>query len=339
MTNARGVVFLGAVHAYLFDRYATGMTLQELVDEIDKQPAWQQQGTRAPHKPLAILFALGRALAKKRLTRFSEAEAQLIALLEQFGPPRESPKPAEPIWRMRRYRSRPTRFWELNGAIPPELLDQDNPPIGPIRQHVSFGLSEEAAKLICENPANAYALAAALADKIAPPTLQEELLEAVGVGPRGSPIAALGIAAAAADPVLIGRAMRTVSTLVRDPAFSRRVRKAYNYSCAICSISPRLEGKVFGLEAAHIRWANAGGPDELSNGVCLCRMHHHALDKGAIKIDRDMRVQLSPKLAKSPECDKLFASFSGEAIRLPSKTADHPHPTMLAWHWREVFKG
>jgi putative restriction endonuclease len=132
--------------------------------------------------------------------------------------------------------------------------------------------------------------------------------------------------------------MRTVSTLVRDHAFSRKVRTAYDDACAICTSSPRLDDEVFGLEAAHIRWANADGPDKLYDGVCLCRMHHHALDKGAIKIDHDMRVQVSPKLARSRESDAMFARFGGERIRLPKASADHPHRTMLEWHWSEVFR-
>lgn len=315
------------------------MTLQELVDEIDRQPGWKRGDTSAPHKPLAILFAIGKALARERLTPFSEAEPHLIALLEQFGPPRESPRPADPIWRLRQYRHRPTRFWQLDGNLPADSLGQDNPPIGLLRERASFGLSAEAAKLLCDNPANAYALAADLAEKIAPPSLQGELLEAVGFGTHERSLLALRTAAAAAaDPVLIERAMRSVSTLVRDPAFSRRVRKAYNDSCAICSISPRLANRTFGLEAAHIRWANAGGPDEVYNGILLCRMHHHALDRGAIKIDGNMKVQVSAKLASSPEADAVFLRYRDQEIRTPRRSDQHPHEKMLRWHWTKVFR-
>jgi putative restriction endonuclease len=106
----------------------------------------------------------------------------------------------------------------------------------------------------------------------------------------------------------------------------------------MCSIAPRLDGKLFGLEAAHIRWANHGGPDEVRNGVLLCRMHHHALDRGAIRIDESMRVAISPKLARDAESDALFARFEGQEIRLPARTEDQPHPLMIDWHWNQVFK-
>jgi putative restriction endonuclease len=166
-----------------------------------------------------------------------------------------------------------------------------------------------------------------------------ELLETVGVRGESSGLAAeLDLMSAAVDPELVERAVRTVNTLVRDPAFSRKVRSAYGETCAICAIAPRLDGKLFGLEAAHIRWANHGGPDEVRNGVLLCRMHHHALDRGAIRIDASMRVAISPKLARDSESDALFARFEGKEIRLPARSTDQPHPTMIDWHWNQVFK-
>lgn len=310
------------------------MTLQELVDEIDRQPAWKQHGKRAPHKPLAILYAIGQALSGRRIVRYDEAEPTLLALLDKFGPPRRKLQPEQPVWRLRRYKTGATSFWEIQGAVENMEDSEGNPYIGLMRRHIRFGLSESAADLLCSNPANAYALAATLAEQIVPPTLQGELLDLIGLGTGDDPRPNL----AAADPVLVARTMRTVSTLVRDRAFSRRVRAAYDDACAICAISPRLDDEVFGLEAAHIRWANADGPDKLYNGVCLCRMHHHALDKGAIKIDHEMRVQVSPKLARSRESDAMFARFGGERIRLPKASADHPHRTMLEWHWTEVFR-
>jgi putative restriction endonuclease len=316
------------------------MTLQELVDEIDRQPAWENQGTRAPHKPLTILYAIGQALAGRRMMRYADAAPELEALLDQFGPPREVQHPEQPVWRLRQYNSVPTSFWDLDGPLAEVEGPGGNPRVGVMRDKLSFGLSEDAARILCENPANAHALAAILAAKIAPPTLEADLLEAVGVGET----AALGgggaqPVAAAPSPVLVTRAVQTVSTLVRNPAFARKVRMAYEGSCAICSIAPRLENKLFGLEAAHIRWANAGGPDEVHNGILLCRMHHHALDRGAIKVDQDMKVRISPKLARDPRSDEVFARFDGEEIRLPKPQGNHPHREMLEWHWREVFKG
>ncbi len=64
------------------------MNLRQFLNEVEQQPAWTRGGERAPHKRLAILFALGRALAGQRLVTFAAAEGPLRELLERFGPVR-----------------------------------------------------------------------------------------------------------------------------------------------------------------------------------------------------------------------------------------------------------
>src|SRR5262249_13945954 len=45
----------------------------------------------------------------------------------------------------------------------------------------------------------------------------------------------------------------------RDPAFRQRVLKAYEYRCAVCGFDVRLGSVSIALDAAHIRWHQAGG--------------------------------------------------------------------------------
>ena len=40
--------------------------MQEFSSEVDAQPAWERGGVRAPHKPLTLLFAIGRAMGGER---------------------------------------------------------------------------------------------------------------------------------------------------------------------------------------------------------------------------------------------------------------------------------
>jgi putative restriction endonuclease len=47
-----------------------------------------------------------------------------------------------------------------------------------------------------------------------------------------------------------------------DPAFRTKVLMAYQYRCAVCGHDLRMGQQSFGLEAAHIKWFQANGPDE-----------------------------------------------------------------------------
>jgi hypothetical protein len=57
-------------------------------DRVARLRQWTRGGERAPHKPLLLLYALGRfQLHGNEPIVFSEAEEQLKQLLREFGPP------------------------------------------------------------------------------------------------------------------------------------------------------------------------------------------------------------------------------------------------------------
>jgi putative restriction endonuclease len=71
----------------------------------------------------------------------------------------------------------------------------------------------------------------------------------------------------------------------RDRQFRQRVLTAYEYRCAVCGFDVRLGSVSIALDAAHIRWHQAGGPDRESNGLALCVLHHKIFDPGAFTLD------------------------------------------------------
>ena len=77
------------------------------------------------------------------------------------------------------------------------------------------------------------------------------------------------------------------ATHKRNPQFRRRVLVAYEYRCAVCGFDVRLGSVSIALNAAHIRWFQAGGPDEESNGLALCVLHHKTFDLGAFTVRPD----------------------------------------------------
>src|SRR5262249_61325836 len=95
-------------------------------------------------------------------------------------------------------------------------------------------------------------IAARLLETHFPESIHADILSAVGL--------ILGVDKAAAKK--------------RDPQFRQRVLTAYEYRCAVCGFDVRLGSVSIALDAAHIRWFQAGGPDGESNGLALCELHH-----------------------------------------------------------------
>jgi putative restriction endonuclease len=93
-----------------------------------------------------------------------------------------------------------------------------------------------------------------------------------------------------------------------------------------------------GLEAAHIQWHQAGGPDEEQNGLALCSLHHKAFDLGAFTIHADRVLLVSEQAHGQRGLDEWLLKFHGRPIRPPQRAAYLPGERYLAWHEREVFK-
>ena len=130
----------------------------------------------------------------------------------------------------------------------------------------------------------------------------------------------------------------TVTRRKRDPAFRSRVLTAYEYACAVCGFDVRLGSHVMGLEAAHIQWHQAGGPDEEHNGLALCSLHHKAFDLGAFTIQPDHILLVSEQAYGRQGFNEWLLKFHGQPIRAPQRESYLPAEPFLTWHEQEVFK-
>lgn len=72
----------------------------------------------------------------------------------------------------------------------------------------------------------------------------------------------------------------------RSRAFAREVLAQYDYACALCQSSIRFSG-LGEVQAAHIWGVAEGGPDDLRNGLALCRTHHWCFDNYLWSVDSD----------------------------------------------------
>jgi putative restriction endonuclease len=269
---------------------------------------WSKGDQRAPHKPLLILLALGKFQQNQQTVMFAEIKDQLAKLIEDFGPPRKAIKPQFPFVRLAN-----DGIWRLNknyqGISDPSANRL-------VEDRVVGSFTPEVLSCIQQNKDAIPRIAQEILTANFPETLHEDILTAVGLDVQ----------------------FTTVRIRRRDPLFRDKVLEAYRYRCAICGTGIRMKNAIVALEAAHIKWHQAHGPDTVENGMALCSMHHKLLDVGAFTVDHDFRVQVSPK-ANGVGIESILLHYNDKPILEPEHTKQYPNPTFLDWHVNEVYKG
>lgn len=277
---------------------------------MQKINIWKRGGQRAPHQPLLILLALGRIVRREpRLAPYPDIEPKLRALLQEFGPPRQAFHPQYPFWRLQS-----DHLWEVLELQPLRRRASDTDPLeSELRRYaVPGGFPGEIDALFREDPSLVAEAALMLLHGHCPESLHGEILAAVGLERLGQP-------APAVEP------------------FRSSVLEAYDSACALCGYDVRLGKAAPALGAARIRWRPAGGPDEVSNGIALCAIHHWAFGRGALTLDTTCRIEVSPWLSGTNGLREMFTSLNGRRGWLPKDAARAPSPTHLLWHQKNVF--
>lgn len=301
---------------------------------------WAQGSRRAPHKPLLLLYALGRvARQRERLTPYAEITGSLRALLARYGPARRSTNTHDPFSRLCR-----DGLWEV-----PELPGEAAP-----RTHRELeeakargGFPEEQYELLRSDPELVRRAAREILAGHFPRSLHDEILDAVGIGGQTPEMSARAETHEAAKRHARGGRSPGASRQAqesrppRDPLFRETVLDTYQRRCAVCDHDTRIGDQPLGLEAAHIKWHAAGGPDTTSNGLALCTLHHKGLDLGAVGLlpaDGGYRIQISTCVNGLSESARSLRGLHGEPVRSPDRASDRPNSEFIAWHSREVFR-
>ncbi|MDP3209502.1 MAG: HNH endonuclease, partial [Rhodoglobus sp.] len=288
----------------------------EILERVDKLRVWQQHGERAPHKPLLLLLALGRFSHDEFEIPFATVEKKLKELLEEFGPSRLRQEPALPFWHLRS-----DKLWEVDSGTDADAdlplgKNGKRPTVGDLRRlHAVGHFPLEVQRRLRENPRLVHEIGERVLEAHFPESLHADILDAVGL---------------ARDVV-----MDAVTRRRRDPAFRQKVLDAYGYRCAVCGLDMRLRNLTVGIEAAHIRWHQAGGPDEQCNGLALCSLHHKVFDLGAFTVEAG-KVVVSELVNGGAECEYVLLRHQGGELRRAVRSEYAPRVEFLAWHRREV---
>ena len=282
---------------------------------------------RAPHKPLLLLWAIARCLrGESRLVSFNLVNKDLSNLIYLFGPHGLKQNTHLPFWYLQN-----DDIWELDR---PELVHKNerNRPrkTDLINHNILGGLTISAHRCVQNNPLRARLFAESLIARHFPPSLYEEVFDAVRF-----PLYQFHN-----EESEFSVRWSVTRHRARDRTFRASVLSAYSSTCAVCELSVRQQGtsRALAIEAAHIKWHAYEGPPKVENGIALCALHHSLFDKGAFTVHPDLRVLVSPDM-EGDGLDQVLGQYDSKCLRvLPSIDASRPNGEYLLWHGKQVFK-
>ena len=287
------------------------------IERIGNLRQWTNNGVRAPHKPLLMLYALGRfQQGPDQALRYSDVEQDLKDLLRDYGPPHDT-TPSYPFHHLAN-----DGVWEVRTA------DGGSSPGARVRELRASGaegrLVPGLRSALSAEPELLGRLTHVLLDTHFPPSLHADIAAAVGLGLES------------AD----GAVRTTVRDRRRATELRRQVLVAYEYRCAFCGFDGAIGRVPVGLEAAHVRWWAFRGADDLSNALCLCSLHHKLFDRGVLGLDGSRRILVSREFvgrggaARAQVLDLVDRSLIG-----PQSGSAPVAPENVAWHTEQVFRG
>ncbi|MDW7730389.1 MAG: HNH endonuclease [Bacillota bacterium] len=296
------------------------MQITELKEKLSKIKMWQRGGERAPHKPLLLLYALGRlARGEPRLMSYAQVKDDLKNLLVEFGPYRQNHSPSYPFIRLTN-----DGIWGINGLD--ALNTNKNWSDRELEvNETEGGFTESVFNLFKNNPTLVRETATDVLRKNFPDTIHQDILDQVGLN--------LEISEA------IVQADEAGNKLSRSTDFRNRVLGAYEYRCAVCGFNVRLGSVLVAIEAAHIKWHQAGGPDLEQNGIALCSLHHKLFDRGVFTLSEGLVFQVAENAHGTHGMDEWLMRYHGQEIRKPQRPNYYPQDSFINWHMREVFRG
>ncbi|MBL8680154.1 MAG: hypothetical protein JNK05_13345 [Myxococcales bacterium] len=230
----------------------------------------------------------------------------------EFGPPGRRAQPEYPFWWLQS-----DDLWEVEGAEGAEKRQgHADPKLSELRRvNAKGGFLQEVYDLLTVQPELVVAAARQLLDDHFPPSLHEDLAEAVHLALRRGFVS---------------------QGPARDPEFRDAVLNAYAHRCAVCDFDGSLGDRSVGLEAAHVQWFAFGGPSTVANGLGLCALHHKLFDLGVLGISTARELLISSRVAGSAAVAHLTA-LRGRPLR-PRTGFPEIGDAFIAWHAAQVFK-
>jgi len=268
------------------------------------------------HKPLLLLLTIADVIqVKSNEFKFKEIEEHLKLLLGKYG--LKNTKSLKPEYPFIYLGSSPT-LWKC--SIDKSMLKNPNS-VTRAEAMDAVAKFEDNFYSYLQNIQQAKALVWQLLNEFWPEAYHEDLLRDLGL-----------------DGLLNETIAHEVQKQRRGRLFVEEVLDSYERQCAICNQSIRLGDALIGIDACHVKPIQHFGDDHVTNGIALCKIHHWALDRGAISISENRDLMISPKL-NGTRIVEYFHEFANKQIFLPRNSSFHLNEENVSYHRKYVFEG
>ncbi|WP_102345898.1 phosphorothioated DNA-binding restriction endonuclease [Bacillus sp. Marseille-P3661] len=288
------------------------MNLDKLVEEIDKIKLHKQKKIGASlKKPLLLLLLISLIEGKKvnqNKFHFTYIEKELDSLIRMFGGRSGTSQPEQPFHHLNS-----SIIWDIHVPDGVQFSNSKTLPRSILRDPETYGyFNDEVYQLLQSDQVARIKVIQYILEKYWPETVQSDLRELLNL------------------PF-------NVNIKKRNRNFMYQVLANYRHKCAVCGFSSLFNQVTFGIDAAHIYWHAYGGPDEITNGLALCKLHHWALDRGVFTIDPvNFEIIVSGKfVAQDSKSIELLEVIKGQKI--DSFRDVPPDRGFIEWHNDNVF--
>jgi putative restriction endonuclease len=274
----------------------------------------------APHKPLLLLAVLGRL--QRGLSGwhpFIELEPVVTPVLSAHTPHQKtSPQLIHPFWYLCS-----DGLWEIANREEMERQRSGLPTMAAFRAS-SGRLPAEIETLLVSHPVLLEQAIQTLLSQYFPENFHNELRQQFELQAQ--------VFTAQPDALIAAEKAPEYGIKRRHPNFRRVVLVAYEHRCAVTGFRAALDGRYFGVEAAHIRRHCDEGPDQIDNGLALNPTIHHLFDRGAWSITDDNKIIVSALLTGDDETTKRLRGHHGKALHKPLPGYPSPNTKYIRWH-------
>ncbi len=290
-------------------------SLDELLGQIRSMKLQRSQRLGAALKKPILLLLLVSRIENNRIEEnrfhYDELEKPLDRLIREHGgrPTRSGPRPEQPFSHLR---SSP--FWSVHTQRQYEpgttMLVSD------LRDPNSYGAFQPNVFRLLRSSGDVRArIVDAILDEWWPATLHAEIREDLGLDRLDS------------------RRRRQ-----RDKQFTVDVLENYQYSCAFCGFHAVLNGQATGIDAAHVQWHAHRGPDDVENGIALCKLYHWGFDKGILGIGDNERICIAAAFVSQSDGGLPIESLANRPLAVAPRTKTLGKQ-FLDWHRANVYLG